>query len=93
MAKLLNLGSYSEWVAAADRNDGKAMPRSGKVGKIRGAACVYENANTLRELGEAEDVAVRILEPRDFGAAGGGPDAFGVLGRHAEMLKADALLF
>src|SRR6266446_2621501 len=47
----------------------------------------------LRQLGEAQDVAVGILEPGDFGAARGSPDAFGILCGQAIAFEMHAFLF
>src|SRR6266849_1507356 len=52
-----------------------------------------EGANASRELRKAQDVAVRILEPCDFGAARGGPDTFGILCGQAIVFKTHAFVF
>jgi hypothetical protein len=50
-------------------------------------------ADASLELRKAQDVAVRILEPGNFGAAWGGPDAFGILCGQAIGFKMHAFLF
>src|SRR6266699_717812 len=50
-----------------------------------------ERSGALWELCEAQDVAVGILEPGDFGAARGGPDALGILRRQAIVSKCTPL--
>src|SRR6267154_690044 len=52
-----------------------------------------ERSCTLWELCEAQDVSVGILEPGDFGAARGGPDALGILRRQAIAFKMYAFAF
>src|SRR5882762_2907908 len=52
-----------------------------------------ERANASLKLREAQDVAVGILEPGDFGAARGGPDTFGILCGHAIAFKMYAFAF
>src|SRR5216683_606808 len=49
-----------------------------------------EGANASRELRKAQDVAVGILEPGNFGAARGGPDTFGILCGQAIAFKMHA---
>src|SRR6266404_1538420 len=52
-----------------------------------------ERANASLKLCEAQDVAVGILEPGDFGAARGGPDTFGILCGHAIAFKTHPFVF
>src|ERR1700682_2958559 len=50
-------------------------------------------ANPSGHLGEAEDVAIGILEPGDFGAAWGRPDSLCILSGQAVTFKLHASLF
>src|SRR5882762_8391488 len=52
-----------------------------------------ERADASLEFREAQDVAVGILEPSDFGAARGSPDAFGILCGQAIAFEMHAFLF
>src|SRR5712671_1190500 len=52
-----------------------------------------ERSGALWELREAQDVSVGILEPCDFGATWGGPDALGILRRQAIAFKMYAFAF
>src|SRR5712671_4836680 len=52
-----------------------------------------ERADASLELRKAQDVAVGIFEPGDFGAARSSPDAFGILCGQAIAFEMHALLF
>src|SRR6266853_1724705 len=52
-----------------------------------------ERSGASWELCEAQDVAIGILEPCDFGATWGGPDALGILRRQAIAFKMYAFAF